>query len=199
MLISTHVLSAVLVAALIGSACGGGGPTAPTRTSSAVTPAQPQPPAPSPAPPAPDLSRLVGTWNVTVRLTAVTAGSSSSCVGETMRSQIGAPNAYSLQFTTDERVSVMLTSASGDYACTFAPTADSNSFTTYDVPGYFTCRDETLAFRCDNGTMRHLFPWGQNISGRVSGREITGTWDASWEDMSTGAMVETKAEFTGRR
>jgi hypothetical protein len=139
----------------------------------------------------------VGTWNLTVRLTAVTATTSSDCVAETMRSQIGVPSVYSLLFTSTERVSVTLTSASGDYACTFAPSADSNSFTTYEVPGYFTCRDDARAFRCANGTMHRLFSWGQNISGRVSAVEIAGTWDATWEDLETGATVETKAEFTG--
>ena len=195
MRMSTLVLPAIVLAALISSGCGGGGPTAPTPTRSAVTPVEPQPPAPPP----PDLSRLVGTWNLTVRLTAVTAGASGDCVGETMRSQVGVPSGYSLLFTSGERVSVTLTSAAGDYACTFAPAADGSGFTTYDVPGFFTCRDDARAFRCANGAMHHLFSWGQNIAGRVSGGEISGTWDATWEDQETGAMMETKAEFTGSR
>jgi hypothetical protein len=137
-------------------------------------------------------------------MTAVTPGSGrTGCVAETMQSRIGVPNSYSLSIT--ERGRVTLTSASGDYSCSFTPSVDSSGFTTYGVGGTFTCKDAVRPFRCDDGTMHRLFSWGQDISGRVSGTEISGTWDANWEDMGSGLSLgsplslNTKAEFTGKR
>lgn len=180
------VLSAVLI-----SACDDPTPSAPSRSDSIV-----EPPAP---PPAVDLSRLIGVWDITVRLTEV---SGRGCVADTMRSQTGEPNRYSLSLTqraNGNGLDVRLTSASGDYACTFPnPLVDSSSFTTYGRPGYFECDDTFRPFRCGDGTVRSLFSWGQDIAGQVSGPEISGTWDASWDDMA-GGLVEAKSQFTGRR
>jgi hypothetical protein len=114
-----------------------------------------------------------------------------------MRSQIGVPSAYSLSITNNGKVT--LASASGDYECAFTPSADSGGFTTYGVGGYFTCKDDLRAFRCADGSEHGLFSFGQNISGRVSGTEITGAWDADWGDMGNNFDVETKAQFTGTR
>jgi hypothetical protein len=165
-------------------------PTAPTPTPT---------PTPLPTPtPTPDLSHLVGMWNITVSVTAADAGSAGGCVAETMQSRIGVPSRYALSITSNGAVT--LASASGDYACTF-PTvkADGSSFTTYGVAGYFSCRDE-VQIRCDDGTVHRLFIPGQDIAGRVSGTEITGTWDAFWLDWDhSSSGVATKAQFTGSR
>jgi hypothetical protein len=133
-------------------------------------------------------------WNVTVRLTTVNG---RGCVAETMQSQIGVATAYSLSIT--DKGEVTLASASGDYACTFTPVADNGGFTTYGVHGYFDCKDLFRPFRCDDGTEHSLFSWGQNISGHVSGTQISGAWDADWEDMASGSGAAVKAQFTGTR
>jgi hypothetical protein len=118
-----------------------------------------------------------------------------------MRSQIGAPNRYSLSITQkgNHSMAVSLRSASGDRACTFTPIVDSGGFTTYGQGGYYTCEDFLLDFRCSDGTLHSIFSFGEDISGRVSGREISGSWDAAWFEMDDYLGVEMKAQFTGTR
>jgi hypothetical protein len=116
-----------------------------------------------------------------------------------MRSQIGVPNGYSLSITQTGKVT--LRSASSDYACTFTPVFASSGFTTYGQRGTYTCEHELLEFRCSNGTLHGILSFGEDISGRVSGTQMTGTWDATWyEEMPpSGYGVEAKAQFTGTR
>ena len=183
--IATALLSVVLL-----STCGGDSPSAPS------SPSQP-PPVDSPAPPAPDLSQLIGVWNVSVRLTNISGG---GCVAETMRPQIGVPTPYVLSIAQKGGgATVTLKSASGDRACAFTPSVDSSSFTTYGQGGYYTCEPAVLNFRCSDGTRHAILSLGEDISGRVSGNEINGTWDASWTEMPDAPFVDTKAEFTGSR
>lgn len=182
---SSVVAPAIVLVAVLASACDGHSPSAPS-------------PAPSPAP---DLSRLLGLWNITVRLTAASGG---GCVGETMQSQVGMPKSYSLLIAQNvTKVDVTLTSASGDYACTFTGgSADSSGFSFGPSEGYYSCErgDLIRGFRCANGMLRDIVSLGQNLFGRVSGTEISGTWDVSWVLLSDdGPGVETRAQFTGRR
>ncbi len=135
-------------------------------------------------------------WNLTVRLTAV---SGDGCVADTLRSRIGVPAGYSLLITQKPNLNVTLRSASGDYACTFTPVADSTGFSTYGQGGYYTCENMPVPFRCPDGTLHGVFSYGEDISGRLSGTEMSGTWDASWFDDLGFAGVEMKAKFTGNR
>lgn len=193
---------AILLAAVLVSACDSfRSPSTPSRA-----PSRAPSPTPSPTPsPAPDLSHLVGVWNLTLRLTDVTGG---GCVADTMPSQIGVPNRYSLSVTqTGGTVDVTLTSASGDYSSTFTNVfADSSGFTTLGrrdscltcLLGVEVLRD----FRCSDGTLNDLISWSQDISARVSGTEISGQWSAAFSDgppLLGTTWVETKAEFTGSR
>ena len=116
-----------------------------------------------------------------------------------MRSQIGVPADYSLSITQKHNLEVTLRSASGDRACTFTPLADSTGFTTYGQGGYYTCEAWSLNFRCTDGTLHGMFSYGEDISGRLSGTEMSGTWDAAWFEDSFGMAVEMKAQFTGTR
>lgn len=188
MVIRRGVVTAVIVlSAIFLSACGQG---TPTRPSQVVTPV----PSSGPAP-APDFSPFLGVWNVALRLTEV---GGTGCVVESMRAQIGAPNAYSLSIA--ENGSVTLRSASGDVACTFRPYVEGTDFTTYGRPGTYTCEQGTLPVRCGDGTTHSLVSFGQDISGRVTGDEISGRWSAGWLDESDGLRaIDFKAEFTGRR
>src|SRR5574338_132850 len=169
------VLSTVLFTAAFGLACDDG-PTAPSPT---PTPLQPSaPPAPPPPGPAPDFSALTGLWNAMVRVTEVTG---SGCVADTMRSQMAVPTPYSLSISQqDYTLRVTLKSASGDYACTFTPVADSDGFTTFGKPGYYTCEQTSVPVRCADGTMHGVFSFGEDISGRLVGAELRGDWAADW-------------------
>lgn len=190
MLVRLAVLPSVLFAAVLGClACGEDSPSAPSPITAAP------PPIPSPIP---DFSALVGVWNLRVRLAEIKG---DGCVADTMRSQIGEPKNYTLSITPkNSTVSVTLKTASGDRACTFTPVADSSGFTTYGKGGYYSCEEFYLAFRCSDGTHHNIFSLGEDISGHLSGNEMTGTWDAwwfdGWEDYSG---VGTTAQFTATR
>ena len=193
MLSQRSVAPLIVLSALFVSACDDDrGPTAPSRVPSSV--ASPAPPPTSP--PAADLSKLVGVWNLTVRVTEVTGG---GCVADTMRSRIGVPARYSLSISHNLPVEVTLTSASGDRACTFLPSVVSDGFTTYGQGGYYTCDHWSLNFLCSDGTLHDVYSFGENIAGRLSGTELTGTWDASWFEGLFTDGVEMKAQFTGIR
>ena len=183
MLVKLFALPLVLLATILGSACGDGTPTTPSETRAEVT---------APPPPAVDFSQLVGTWNLTVRLTAVNG---TGCVADTMRSQIGVPTSYSMTITAAGKVT--LRSESRGYACTFTPVMDSSGFTTVGHGGYYTCEHPIQDFRCRDGAMSRIFTIGEDISGRLSGVEMNGTWDADWFEMPDTVGVMTKAEFTG--
>jgi hypothetical protein len=185
--------SVVVVLAVFVAACGSDvvTPTAPTPPQTQTTI-----PTPPPPPPASDLSPFVGVWNVTLHLTEVNGD--SGCVAEALKSQLEVPGKSSLTITQS---SVTITNPPGDYACTFnTPKTDSSSFTTYGVPGYFTCQSPTLAVRCSDGSTYDLFSMGQNIAGRISGTEISGTWGADFHHPGTGGsgfLIMT--EFKGSR
>jgi hypothetical protein len=84
---------------------------------------------------------------------------------------------------------------------TFTPVFDGSGFTTHGKPGFYTCEHELLEFRCSDGTLHGILSFGEDISGRLSGTEMTGTWDAAWyeEVPPSGYGVEAKAQFTGTR
>jgi hypothetical protein len=181
----------ILLSAVLVSACDHRGPTAPS--SSLV--------------PTPPVSRT-DVWSITVRLTAASGG---ECVGETMQSQIGVPESYSLSITPQgSHVKVTLRSMSGDYACTFPAMAESDGFTTFGVNGWMSCETSGVVrgFTCANGTTRDMLRLGENISGQISGNEISGRWHVSQIVMVAGvdlaggddiAGLETAAQYTGSR
>jgi hypothetical protein len=187
------VAPVILLAVLVVFGCAGDTPSAPSPAPE---------PAPSPAPPqAPTYPELVGKWNISLHLTSASGG---GCVAEAMRADINVPKAYTLTIAPKgDLLTATLASASGDYACTFPSLkVDGTAFTTHGVPGYFTCEreDAMRAFRCADETRHDLFCMGQDISGRISGDAISGTWDAAWAVMSHDDLdVETKAEYTGSR
>jgi hypothetical protein len=141
---------------------------------------------------------LVGIWNVTMHLTAV---SGAGCVAETMRSHVGAPRAYSLSITPKGNgIDVTLSSASGDYRCTFTNgSADATGFS-FGPHARYSCTSFFYEFQCADGTRHSIFTFGENLFGGVSGTDIEGFWDATWFDgMDDHVGVETRSEFTGRR
>ena len=184
--------SVVLVLAVFVTACGDKAqtPAAPTPT-----PSQTQTPTPTPIPPF-DLSPFVGVWNLTLHVTVVKGD--SGCVAEALKSQLEVPSKSSLTIT---KGTVTFTNPSGEYACTFNNFwTDGSRFTTYGVSGYFTCQSPTLAVRCSDGSTYDLFSWGQDISARLSGTEISGTWASDFDYQRTGStVVEIAAEFKGSR
>ena len=191
---STIIPVAILVAALVGPACDSPAqsPAAPTQSPDATTPA----PTVSSTPPPPE---LVGVWQVMVRLTDVTTlENGAACIAETMRSQADTPIQYSLSITDTGRVTIA--NASGDYSCSFSPVMDGSGFTTYGKGGYYDCTGEPQVFRCGDGATHTLISFGQDISGRVSGAEITGTWEIFWYSRADPVSgVDVKTQFTGTR
>ena len=166
------------------------------------------PTAPSPSPvPVPPVS-VAEVWNISVRMTSAVGG---ECVGDTMQSERGSPNTYSLSVTPQgSMVQVTLRSTSGDYACTFQAKPESNGFTTFGVNGWFSCDTGSVVrgFACADGRLRDLMRLGQNISGHSAGNEITGQWNTSWIVMAPGgdlggrddiAGLETTAQYVGSR
>jgi hypothetical protein len=145
----------------------------------------------------------MGVWNLTLRLTDVTG---YGCAAETMQSRLGEPNRYSLSVKQAgaNTVDVTLTSASGDYSCTFTNSvADGSGFRTVLGESNPTCAggDVRRDFRCGDRTL-DLLMWGQRISARVSGIEISGEWRAGFSDAPVyfeTTLAETQAEFTGSR
>ena len=180
------VLPPILFVVLLGLACGDGSPAAPSPTPS-PTPAAP-PPAPSPPVP----SDLAGEWKLALRVTAVRG---SGCVADAMRSQIGVASPYSLVISQTGA----LTLKSKDRACTFTPVIDSSGFTTFGKGGYYTCDQFDLNFHCADGTLHSIFTFGEDISGRLSGTELTGAWQAFWLESIDDVGIEMEAEFTGTR
>ena len=120
------------------------------------------------------------------------------CVAEAVKSGLEVPGKSLLTITKN---TVTITNPSGDYACTFDNfKTDSNSFTTYGVSGYFTCQRPTLAVRCSDGSTDELFSWGQDISARLSGTEISGTWGSVFEKQRSGGTdLDITAEFRGSK
>ena len=186
------VASVVLLMALLVSACDDS-PTAPSP-----------PPAPAPAP-APRLP-VSDVWNITARLSSASGG---ECVGEAMQSEIGLPKSYSLSITrTGNTVDATLKSASGDYDCTFSGLrGDSDGFEFGPTGGYFSCNSGGLihGFECAGGVHRDMEALGQTLYGRISGSDISGTWNISWVITPPGerfveiAAFETMTKYTGSR
>jgi hypothetical protein len=193
MLTKSIVAPLILLLAVLASACDHPSPTAPSPS-----------PTPAPTPPAP----VTDEWNITVRLTGATGG---ECVGESMQSQMGVPQSYSLSITSQgSDVNVTLRSMSGDYACTFPARAESDGFTTFGVNGWMSCETSGVIrdFVCDNGSARDMLRLGENIDGHISGNEISGRWHVSWVVMDAAgdlgvrddiAGLETTAQYTGSR
>lgn len=167
------------------------------------SPSAPSPPPPSPSP-TPDLSPLLGVWNLTLRLQSVTG---DGCAAEGMQSHIGVPNRYSLRVeqASSSTVNVTLSSESGNCSCALTNVpADNSGFTTFGRHGRFvSCVGLVVRpdFRCSDGTL-DLISWGEDVSARVSGAEITGQWVAAFGDgppyLET-IWAETRAEFSGSR
>jgi hypothetical protein len=183
----------ILLSAVLVLACDHRGPTSPSPSMSAV-PTRPVP--------------VTDVWKITVRLTSATGG---ECVGETMQSQIGVPKDYVLSMTPQGGdVKVTLRGVSGNYACTFPAKAEIDGFTTFGVSGWMSCETSGMVrgFVCTNGATRDMLRLGENISGQITGNEISGRWHVSQVVMVAGADLggggdiaglETTAQYTGRR
>ena len=186
---SSATASAIFVSAVLALACGAVNPVAPTS---------PQPSGqPGSVPP------VISHWQLTARLMTVTGG---ECVGETLQSQIGVPEGYSLLVTQrGDNVDATLTSASGDLSCTYTEgTGDGTGFA-FGVRGWFKCEPGQVVrnFPCGNGVLRDTESLGQTISAIISGTEISGTWRETRAVTLPGDLnhdvgyLETTRQFSG--
>lgn len=144
---------------------------------------------------------MLGQWNVTTRPTDARG---DTCIAEAVQSLIGAPKPYSITVTqTGSAVDVTVTGTPGDYDCTFTKAkADSSGFTTVGTNGIYTCRSDFVinGFRCSDGTQASLITFGQDVSGSISGNELSGRWEIFWVDkVRWDISLSTATEFTGRR
>lgn len=181
---SSLSLGAFLVTTILVAGCNDRTPTGPS-TLPDVTP-------PAPAP------RVIGTWNLTVRATE-SVGEGKQCVIDTLKADVNTHNQYSLSIVqTGDITDVTLASASGDYACTFHPPLDDSGFAT-NGHGYYECAREQRVVSCD-GTEHTLTTFGQDISGRFSGNDVSGEWSVFWVDMiDNEEAFSMKAQFTGSK
>ena len=170
---------AVLIAAIFSIGCGNNTLSGPS-TLPTTTPRQ---------------SRVVSMWNVTIRVTDI---SGKGCVADSLRTEINTHNEYSLAILEqDDATLAQLASAFGDYSCSFPVRTENRGFT--EGPGYYSCTRERRVVNCD-GTLHSLMTFGQTISGRFFGSEVSGEWSASWMDLSDDEHdVEMKAQFTGSK
>jgi hypothetical protein len=77
---------------------------------------------------------------------------------------------------------------------------DSSSFTTVGTTGFYWCDKPTLAVHCNDGHTEKLSRFGQDITGRLSGTELSETWGADLvRPPYPSTVVEISAEFTGRK
>ena len=181
---SLLIAGTILAAAVVVSGCDGDAPTRPSPLPDVTPP-------PSSPPPT---SRVIGTWNLTVRVIESTG---PGCVADTLRADIDAHNRYSLSIVeTGEKVEAILASESGDFVCAFPARVDSTGFT--EAPGYYTCEREKRVVSCD-GSEHPLVTFGQSLESRFSGSRVSGEWGAFWEDLVDGHNAEMEAEFTGTR
>lgn len=188
------VMSAVaIIVASLGAACGDSR-SAPAAPSAAPAPAQP---APAPTAPTPRLSsEVAGVWNLSLRITETTG---VGCVADAFRAGSAEPDAYSL--SVQDTGQVTISSRSDALSCSFTAVADGDSgFTTYGVPGFYTCVGEPRTYKCADGTEHRYFSFGQDIGGKVSGGRISGTWLVFWVKVGNDSQfVEAKAQFSGTR
>jgi len=189
------VSTAAFTAVVLVAACGDG--STPSSVPSPAAPSASPAPTSTPTPSTPRLSSdLVGVWNLSLRITEATG---AGCVAEAFRARIGEPDAYSLGISDSGQVTI--SSPSDGLSCSFTAKADGdNGFTTYGVPGFYTCVGEPRTYTCADGTERRDYSFGQDIDGKVSGGRITGTWMAFWYDVTSDALyVEAKAQYSGAK
>ena len=190
------VLAAAFAAACLGAACGDDSTSSPSAPSGSSIPA-PTTPAPGATTPTRRLSAdLVGEWNLSLRVTEAVG---TGCVAEAFQARIGQPEAYTLLIRDTGQVTI--SSPSDGLSCSFTAAADGdNGFTTYGVPGFYTCVGEPRAYACVDGTRHYYISFGQDIGGKVSGGRLAGSWTVFWFDRSNDALnVEATYEFSGGR
>lgn len=189
------VSTAAFTAVVLVAACGDG--STPSSVPSPAAPSASPAPTSTPTPPTPRLSSdLIGVWNLSLRITEATG---AGCVAEAFRARIGEPDAYALSISGTGQVTI--SSPSDGLSCSFTAKGDGdNGFTTYGVPGFYTCVGEPRTYTCADGTERRYYSFGQDIDGKVSGGRITGTWMVFWYDVTSDALyVEAKAQFSGAK
>lgn len=188
--------SVVRLASLLSSVlmvgCGSDTPTAPSDTAAKA----------ASSPPPVNAIPVTSNWDVTMTLSAA-AG--DACLREAVESLLGASGGYTIVLAqTGDSGRVSLEAGSHNYDCSFDRVAvDDSGFTSVGVPGWYRCTPwyVTEGVRCSNGSRVSLYTLGQNISGRIAGDEIRGTWTMSWFDHLTdgGRGLEVTAHYTGRR
>ena len=191
------LLLVVLLSSLPAVGCG------PSPTTPTPIPPQPVPPTPTPPPPVPPPppATTTETWNVTMRLTDAPG---DACLKEAVDFLLEASMGYTVSLTHDGHSgSVSLESHSHNYDCRFDRVAvEDSGFTSEGIAGQYSCNPSYVMedFRCSNERHVSLFTFGQDISGRISGDDISGTWKMSWFDRLNGeSALEATAQYTGRR
>jgi hypothetical protein len=130
--------------------------------------------------------------------------SGDACLKEAVESLLEASMGYTISLTHDGHSgSVSLESRSHNYDCQFDRVAvEDSGFTSEGIPGQYSCKQLYVmeGFRCANGRQVSLFTFGQDISARISGDDISGTWLMSWFDqLNDDSALEATARYTGKR
>lgn len=190
MFLKCSVPPAILLSAALACACGGHDtPTAPSLS--------PQPVVTAPQPP-PQHSSVV-TWDVTATLSSARGAECSKEAVESLMKTSG----FSLSLVQNgDTHSVSIKSRPEGFTCTIPVRVDGTDFTSVGVHAYYTCDPFTLiaGYRCSTGRVVSLITFGQDITGKTSGDDISGTWSAFWLSPSDDDLdLEATAQFSGKR
>jgi hypothetical protein len=79
---------------------------------------------------------------------------------------------------------------------------EGSGFTSEGIGGQYSCKPWYVmeGFRCSDERNVSLFTFGQDISGKISGDDISGTWSMAWFDrLNDESALDATAQYTGKR
>ena len=161
----------VVVAAMVGATCGGGGDSSPTT------------PTPT-TPPAPTYVNAAGLWTGNERLTSAAGG---ECVGPTFTASVGTTTPATMQVTQNgSAVTAVVTGTTTGVYANYSGTAGSSSISlnwTYSSAGIIS------GFPCSNGQLRDLRLNGNTLAADVGGNSASGTVGETWNVYVAGTQT----------
>jgi hypothetical protein len=134
----------------------------------------------------------------------LTDASGDACLKEAVELLLEASMGYTISLAHDGHSgSVSRESRSHNYDCRFDAVAlEGSGFTSEGIAGQYSCNPWYVmeGFRCSDERRVSLFTFGQDISGKISGDDISGEWSMAWFDrLNDESALEATAQYTGKR